>query len=86
MLTSRREIIRWALMAPAAGSSAIAAQSAAAGKPPRLRITDIESFSVAVKGDGTTDDPVMQLLVFQRTAELPGHPSWDVHEKFWNAG
>jgi D-galactarolactone cycloisomerase len=49
---SRRDLLRALLAAPAAAVPAIAAQAGAPGKPPRIRITAIESFSVSVPGHG----------------------------------
>lgn len=57
MNTSRRELIRWALAAPSSAVAALAAQSSPAGKPPRLRITNIESFSVAVGSANPSQRP-----------------------------
>jgi D-galactarolactone cycloisomerase len=47
---TRRDLIRAALLAPAASIPAIAAQSVPRGKPPRVRITGVESFRVRVGG------------------------------------
>src|SRR5690349_14441353 len=52
MTTSRRELIRWALGAPLSSIAVIAAQSTAPRKPPRIKITDVQSFTVRV---GTTN-------------------------------
>jgi L-alanine-DL-glutamate epimerase-like enolase superfamily enzyme len=51
MHPSRREMIRWALGAPLSSVAAMAAQSTPAGRAPRVKITDIESFSVAVTAE-----------------------------------
>lgn len=48
MLASRREWIRWVLGAPLSGLAAIQGQTTPAGKPPRIRITGVESFQVRV--------------------------------------
>src|SRR4051812_42833892 len=54
MAISRRELIRSVLTAPVLALPAVAAQSPSAGKPPRLKITNIESYSVAVAGTGAS--------------------------------
>jgi D-galactarolactone cycloisomerase len=50
---SRREL--WTALLPACSLPALAAQSAPAGKPPRLRITNIESFPIRVPPGGARD-------------------------------
>jgi D-galactarolactone cycloisomerase len=49
---SRRELIRWALAAPVSALPALRSQSVPAGKPARIRITDMESFGVRVPANG----------------------------------
>lgn len=46
----RRELIRWALAAPLSSVPALKAQSLPAGKPPRIKITNIESFNLRPGG------------------------------------
>lgn len=46
MQASRRELVDWALFAPATDAPALRGEVARPGKAPRVRITDIESFSL----------------------------------------
>jgi D-galactarolactone cycloisomerase len=60
---SRREL--WTALLPACSLPALAAQSAPAGKPPRLRITNIESFPIRVPPGGARD--LHKIYHFQAT-------------------
>ena len=66
-LLSRRSVIggglaaaAWGGLAPATSLPVLAAQSAPTGGPPRLRITDIESFSVELPLRELPRDPFKQ--------------------------
>lgn len=48
MQTSRREILQWALRAPLTSVAAFAQNTAKPGKAPKIRITNVESYPVAI--------------------------------------
>lgn len=72
MTTSRRELIRWALAAPLSSVAVLGAQAKAPQKPPRIRITDIQSFTVRVPKPGTNDMVSYQLSRVHTDAGITG--------------